>query len=84
MLITLFFITISISMACVDLFKCLLPYYLITIVVWLCVYLFKCLLPYYLITIPVGKSTSNRRRFNVVVDVETTSISGRKRKSNRR
>ena len=34
-------------MACVDLFKCLLPYYLITTVVWLCVYLFKCLLPYY-------------------------------------
>ena len=35
---------------CVYLFKCLLPYYLITMVVWLCVYLFKCLLPYYLIT----------------------------------
>ena len=33
---------------------------------------------------PAGKSTSNRRRFNVVVDVETTSISGRKRKSSRR
>ena len=33
---------------------------------------------------PAGKSTSNRIRFNVVVDVETTSISGRKCKSNRR
>ena len=29
----------------------LLPYYLITMVVWLCVYLFKCLLHYYLITV---------------------------------
>ena len=42
---------------CVYLFKCLLPYYLITLlllVVWyrcVCVYRFKCLLPYYLITI---------------------------------
>ena len=38
---------------CVYLFKCLLPYYLITIggIVQMCVYLFKCLFPYYLITI---------------------------------
>ena len=60
---------------CIYLFKCLLPYYLIIMVVWLCVYLFKCLLPYYLITTS-GMAVCTVYLFKCLLPYNLITVSG--------